>query len=258
MTRPAILVTGAARRIGAAIARKFGAEGWHVVIHYGGSRDAAEQLAASLPSAEAIQCDIADPDAAVAMVEALAARLPEWRVLVNCASVFEDQGAGLPSPEAHARTMRINAEVPTRMAQAFLAASQAEGGRRVIAITDQKLANPNPDFFSYTMSKQALASTVPMLAQNQAGATDRPGDRIYAIAPGAILPSYDQSEEEFTASGKLNLLKRHTGKEEIADTAYFLAQGWVASGATIFVDSGQHLLAQSRDVLYLAREGARP
>jgi len=201
-----------------------------------------------------VQCDLADPEAALAMVEALAARLPEWLVLVNSASVFEDDGAGLPSPEAHARTMRINAEVPTRMGQAFLARSQAKGGRRVIAITDQKLANPNPDFFSYTMSKQALAASVPMLAM----AAARPEDRVYAIAPGAILPSYDQSDEEFAISGRLNLLKRHTAKEEIADAAFFLAQGWVASGATVFVDSGQHLLAQPRDVLYLAREGARP
>jgi NAD(P)-dependent dehydrogenase (short-subunit alcohol dehydrogenase family) len=124
----------------------------------------------------------------------------------------------------------------------------------VIAITDQKLANPNPDFFSYTMSKQALGATVPMLAM----ASARADDRIYAIAPGAILQSYDQSEEEFAISGRLNLLKRHTTKEEIADAAFFLAQGRVASGTTLFVDSGQHLLAQSRDVLYLAREGARP
>lgn len=254
MATPAILVTGAARRIGAAIARRFAREGWHVVIHYGASRGEAEKLAASLPSAETVGCDLDDPRAAVAMIEGLAARLPDWRVLVNNASVFEDDGAGLPSPEAHARTMRINAEVPARMAQAFLARARAEGGRRVIAITDQKLANPNPDFFSYTMSKQALASTVPMLAM----AAERPEDRIYAIAPGAILPSYDQSDEEFAISGRLNLLKRHTAKEEVAEAAFFLAQGWVASGTTVFVDSGQHLLAQKRDVLYLAREGVRP
>jgi hypothetical protein len=80
MTRPAILITGAARRIGAAIARRFGEEGWHVVVHYGQSRDEAEALAGALPSAETIQCDLAEPAAAVAMVEALAERLPDWRV----------------------------------------------------------------------------------------------------------------------------------------------------------------------------------
>lgn len=252
MPRPAILITGAARRIGAAIARRFGEEGWHAVIHYGTAQDEAEVLAASLPSAETVQCDLADPDAAVAMVAALAARLPDWRVLVNNASVWEGD-ATLPSPEAHARTMRINSEVPTRMAQAFLAQGQAIAGRRVIAITDQKLANPNPDFLSYTMSKEALGATVPMLAM-----TARPEDRSYAIAPGAILQSSDQTVEEFAVAARLNLLGRHTGADEIAEAAFFLAQGWVASGTTLFVDSGQHLLAQSRDVLYLAREGAAP
>lgn len=249
MTRPAILITGAARRIGAAIARRFGAEGWHVVVHYGTSRAEAEALAASLPSAETVQCDLADPVAAVAMIDALAARLPDWRVLVNNASVWEGDAA-LPSPEAHARTMRINAEVPTRMAQAFFARSQA-GARRVIAVTDQKLANPNPDFLSYTMSKHALAATVATLAV-------RPEDRVYAIAPGAILQGSDQTAEEFAAAGRLNLLERHTGAGEIADAAWFLAQGWLASGTTLYLDSGQHLLSQPRDVLYLAREGARP
>lgn len=249
MTRPAILITGAARRIGAAIARRFGAEGWHVVVHYGASRAEAEALAAALPSAETVQCDLADPAAAVAMVEALAARLPDWRVLVNNASVWEGDAA-LPSLETHARTMRINAETPTRMAQAFLARSQARA-RRVIAVTDQKLANPNPDFLSYTMSKHALAASVTTVAV-------RPEDRVYAIAPGAILQSADQSAEEFAAAGRLNLLERHTAAGEIADAAWFLAQGWLASGSTLFLDSGQHLLSQKRDVLYLAREGARP
>lgn len=254
MTRPAILITGAARRIGAAIARRFGAEGWHVVVHYGTSRVEADALAASLPSAETVQCDLADPEAAVAMVEALAAGLPDWRVLVNSASVFEDGGSGLSGPDAHARTMRINAETPARLAQAFLAHSRAAGGRRMIAITDQKLANPNPDFFSYTMSKHALAAILPMLAMR----TPHPDDRVYAIAPGAILPSYGQSDGEFAISSRLNLLKRHTTREEVADAAFFLADGWLQSGATLYLDSGQHLLAQRRDVLYLAREGERP
>lgn len=254
MTRPAILVTGAARRIGAAIARRFGEAGWHVVVHYGASRDEAEALASALPSAETVQCDLADPQAALAMIGDLAARLPDWRVLVNSASVFEDGGAGLSSPEAHARTMRINAESPARMAEAFFAQARAAGGRRAIAITDQKLANPNPDFPSYTMSKHALAASVTMMAMH----APRTGDRAYAIAPGAILPSYGQTEEEFAVSGRLNLLKRHTTKEEIADAALFLAQGWLESGTTLYLDSGQHLLAQRRDVLYLAREGERP
>lgn len=254
MTRPAILVTGGARRIGAQIARRFGEAVWHVVIHCNRSLAEAEALVASLPSAEAVQCELFDSEAAIAMIEALAARLPDWRVLVNSASIFvPDEATGL-DPETSRLSMRVNAVSPVRMAQAFLASARSAGGRRVINITDQKLANPNPDFFSYTMSKHALAATVPMLAM----ASEHAEDRIYNLAPGAILPSHDQSPEEFEISGRLNLLKRLTSAEEVADTAYFLAQGWLESGATIFVDSGQHLLSQKRDVLYLAREERHP
>ena len=252
MTRPAVLVTGGAKRIGAAISRRFGAAGWHVVVHCHRSRDECDELVAALPSAEAVQCDLADGDSAVAMVEGLAARLEDWRMLVNCASVFLPDDVTELDPATNSQAMQINAQTPARMAQAFLASARASGGRRVIQVTDQKLANPNPDFFSYTMSKHALAATVPMLAKGAA----RREDRVYGLAPGAILPSYDQQPGEFDISGRLNLLKRLTGADEVADAALFLAQGWLESGSTLFVDSGQHLLSQPRDVLYLAREGA--
>ena len=250
---PAALITGGAKRLGAAVARAFGEAGWHVVIHYGSSRDEAEALAATLPSAETVQCDLADGAAAVAMVEELASRLDNWQALVNCAAVFRpDDVTGL-DPETNSRTMQINARTPTRMAQAYLANARANGGRRVIQFTDQKLANPNPDFFSYTMSKHALGATVPMLAMGAA----RPGDRVYALAPGAILASHDQSEDETEVSHRMNLLRRKTGPEEVAEAALFLAQGHLASGQTLYVDSGQHLLSQPRDVIYLARGEAR-
>ncbi len=251
---PAVLVTGGAKRIGAAIARAFGEAGWHVVIHYGSSAREAEALAAALPSAEAVHCDLADGDAAVAMAAALARRLPDWRVLVNSAAIFHPDAATALDPRICDRAMQVNAATPARLAQAFLAQARAAGGRRVIQLTDQKLANPNPDFFSYTMSKHAVAATVPMLAM----AAARPDDRVYALAPGAILPSHDQSEAEIEVSHRLNLLERKTAPAEVADACLWLAGGWLASGETLYIDSGQHLLAQSRDVIYLAREGARP
>lgn len=250
-TRPAVLVTGGAKRIGAEIARRFGHAGWHVVIHYGSSHAAAERLAGQLPSAEVVHCDLADTAAAAVMIAVLAERLVNWRVLVNCASVFATDDVTTLDPAIHDRAMAINARTPAVMAQRFLALARARGGRRVIQVTDQKLANPNPDFFSYTMSKHALASTVAMLSK----ARHDPRDRIYGLAPGAILPSHDQSELEADVSHRLNLLRRKTGADEVADAALFLAQGWLASGQTLFVDSGQHLLDQGRDVIYLARQG---
>ncbi|RKF19318.1 SDR family oxidoreductase [Altericroceibacterium spongiae] len=247
--RPAVLITGAGKRIGAAIARHFGENGWHVVIHCHHSHGAAETLAGALPSAETVRCDLAQSGAGVKMIEELATRLPDWRVLINSASIFPpDDVTGLSS-KVFAETMQVNAKAPVRMAQAFLRCARAATGRRVIQITDQKVANPNPDFFSYTMSKHALAATVPMMGM--AAGSD---DRVYAIAPGAILPSHDQTADEAESSHRMNLLHRRTAPQEIADTALFLASGVLDSGQTVFVDSGQHLVPQPRDVLYLARE----
>lgn len=245
-------MTGGARRIGAAIARAFGEAGWHVVIHHRDSCSAATALAGSLPSAETVTWDLADLAAVETMATDLAARLANWRALINCASVFEPDDVRALSPAVFARAMEVNARAATVLAQAYLRLARAQGGRRVIQITDQKLANPNPDFFSYTMSKHALAATIPMLSMGAA----RPGDRVYGLAPGAILPSHDQSEAEAEASHRLNPLRRRTGADEVARACLWLAEGWLESGRTLFVDSGQHLLSQPRDVIYLARAAA--
>lgn len=250
--RPCVLVTGGARRIGAAISRAFSADGWHVVIHYGRSAEAAEALAAELPSANAVHCDLVDGNAAGELAAMLAARLPEWRCLVNCASIFEADSAEKLEMDVFRKALRVNAASPAKLAQTFLARAKSTAGRIVIHVTDQKIANPNPDFFSYTMSKHALASTIPMLA----AAAISPDDRVYGLAPGAILPSHDQTDDEAEVSHRLNLLGRRTGLGEVTDACLWLAKGHLASGTTLFVDSGQHLLAQPRDVIYLARASA--
>ena len=250
MSRPVVLVTGGATRIGSAICRAFGAAGWHVVVHYGRSAADAEAVAASLPSAEVHQAELDSWDAGPAMVEAVAHKHANFRALVNNASIFENDGAQGLDPATFDQAMQINAGSPARMTQAFFAHSRATDLRCAIQILDQKLDNPNPDFFSYTMSKHALASTIPMMAMAAAHATDR----VYGLCPGAILASHDQTLEEADRSHTRNLLGRRTWPEEIADAALFLASGALTSGELLFVDSGQHLLAQSRDVIYLERE----
>lgn len=250
MSRPAVLITGGAKRIGAQLSRTFAAAGWHVVIHVGHSPEAASELAATLPSAETVLCDLLDGDAALAMIDDLAARLPDWRMLINCAAVFQLDTAQAIDPAVFAEAMTVNAETPARMSQRFLERAQAAGGRRVVQFLDMKLRNPNPDFFSYTMAKHALAATVKMLAMAQ----EHGEDRIYGLAPGAMLPSFDQAEHEHEASGRMNLLQRLTDPDELAAAALWLSEGWLASGETLYIDSGQHLLAQPRDVLYLARQ----
>lgn len=250
VTRKAVLVTGGAKRLGAAICRRFAQAGWHVVIHCHRSVDAARDLAGELPGAEVVRCDLADWDAAAGMVLGLADRLEDWRCLANSASVFSPDDVTALDPETNRQAMQINAATPALMAQTFLAHARSTAGRRVVQVTDQKLANPNPDFFSYSMSKAAADFAARMLAMTTQGS-----DRVYTLAPGAILASHDQSTQEAERSHRLNLLRRRTSASEVADAALFLAEGSLASGQSLFVDSGQHLLSQSRDVIYLEREG---
>ena len=253
MTKPAVLITGAAKRLGAMMARHFADAGWHVVIHYRGSAGEAEKLAATLPDAKTAQADLSNADESAALVDRLADHLPNWRALVNSASLFEyDDGTSIKGP-IFDRAMRTNAAGPVVLAQRFLQKAQASGGRCVVNVLDQKLWNPNPDFFSYSMSKAALQIATRMLAMEHGGSADR----IYGLAPGAMLPSHDQQAEEHQASGRMNLLERLTRPEELADAAVFLCEGHLASGEMLCVDSGQHLMTQPRDVLFTARENAQ-
>ncbi|HEY6964429.1 MAG TPA: SDR family oxidoreductase, partial [Erythrobacter sp.] len=187
-------------------------------------------------------------------VTALAARTPGWRCLVNSASVFDYDSVTDLDPATNRQAMQVNALAPARLAQAFLALTAgSDAMRTVINVTDMKIENTNPDFFSYTMSKHALAGTIGMLAKGHA---DDARVRVYGLAPGAVLASHDQREEETEVSHRLNLLGRKTGADELADAALFLSEGALASGQSIFVDSGQHLLDQPRDVIWLARAQA--
>ena len=253
--KPAVLVTGGAQRLGAAFSRAFAEAGWHVVIHYRSSEKEAEALASELPSAETARADLAEENEAERLVRDVAGRLDDWRCLVNSAAIFEPDWVTALDPVAYARAMDINARAPAMLAQSYLAYGRARAGRRVIQVTDQKLVNANPDFFSYTMSKHALDATIRMLAQTREnGGAARPEDRVYGLAPGAILASHDQSEEEAARSHLLNLRRRRTTPSDVAQAAVMLATGDLASGETLFVDSGQHLLNQPRDVINLERE----
>jgi NAD(P)-dependent dehydrogenase (short-subunit alcohol dehydrogenase family) len=167
--------------------------------------------------------------------------------------VFHHDSIVQLDPATFNEAMAVNAASPVRMTQAYLAQAKAKGGRRIIQVTDQKLVNPNPDFLSYTMSKHALNATIAMMTMAMEASGKRPEDRIYGLAPGASLPSFDQHDAEHEVSGRLNLLGRLTDPDELAEAALFLSQGWLASGETLFVDSGLHLLPQPRDVLFMAR-----
>lgn len=244
-----VLVTGGAKRLGATIARACAAAGWRVVVHYGASADEAQALAAELGGA-AVHGDLADPAGAAALfARARDAAGGPIAALVNSASLFAyDRPEALDLALA-ARLHAINVVTPAILAAALAAQDDLADGA-VVNLLDQKLANPNPDFFSYSLSKYALAGATEMLAQALA-----PKVRVNAVAPGITLPSGDQSEAEFAAVAADNLLRRPVGAAAVAEAVVYLLGARSVTGQTLYVDCGQRFLRRDGDVMFEGRDG---
>ena len=249
-SRPVVLVTGAARRVGRAIALELGAHGYDVAVHYHGSRDDAFETVAELqamgPRAHAFQADLADEAACRALLPAVAAHFGHVDAVVNNASTFEHDDVASFGFAAMDRHWRANTAPAVLLAQAL----HARGGEGcVVNLLDQKLWNPNPDYFSYTLSKAALQAATVMLAQALA-----PRLRVCGVAPGMTLPSGPMDADEFEAARRLTPLRRSSDPDDIARTVRFLIESPAITGSTLLVDGGQHLTAQPRDVLYLVKK----
>ena len=248
---PVALVTGGARRIGRAIALDLAAHGWRVAVHYLRSDAAAAQLVAEIEAggaqALAVGADLSDEAQCRALVPGVVQGLGRIDALVNNASLFElDSLAdfGFAAMERHWRT---NTAAPILLARALHAA----GGSVVVNLLDQKLWNPNPDHLSYTLSKAALEAATRMLALALA-----PHVRVCGVAPGITLPSGTMSAAEFAAAHRMTPLARGSSAEDVARAVRFVIDSPAITGTTLLVDGGQHLLAQPRDVMILAREAA--
>lgn len=241
-----VLVTGGAKRLGAAIVRRLAADGDRVVIHYGRSGDAAAALAGEVGAAGTVGGDLARLDA-IGDLWARACEVADGPIdgLVNSASLFEFDRPEAVNTALAARLYAVNCTAPVMLASAL--AGQGAGGA-VVNLLDQKLANPNPDFFSYTLSKAALAEATVLMAQAFA-----PGVRVNAVSPGLTLPSGDQSANAFDRVARANLLERPVGAEAIADAVAWLMAAESVTGQTLFVDSGQRFVKQDGDVMFEGR-----
>ncbi|MEZ5914749.1 MAG: SDR family oxidoreductase [Parvularculaceae bacterium] len=248
MTRTA-LVTGGAKRIGAAITERLSRDGWRVVVHYHHSPDEAEEHARRI-GGFAVAADLSNPAEAEALPAAAAdAAGAAIDAVVNNASVFEFNRALDFSIDDWRRDQTVNLLSPVLIARAFAKAAPAGKTGAVVNILDQKLWNLNADFFTYTMSKIGLEGATRLLAKALA-----PGIRVNAVAPGLTLPSGDQSQAEFEAvSSKYNLLKRPIDIDAIAGAVVFLLDNHAMTGQTILIDNGQHMVASDHDIMFTTR-----
>jgi NAD(P)-dependent dehydrogenase (short-subunit alcohol dehydrogenase family) len=247
-----VLVTGAPRRIGAAIARHLGAQGWRVAIHHHHSPEAAEVLATELPGACVLTGDLALPETPAHLVRrARVAFGGPLTALVNNASMFAYDRPPLAEPAMLRDHMAVNLDAPALLVSALAAQEDLASGA-VVNILDQKIANLNPDFFSYSCGKIALAGATVMLAQALG-----PRIRVNAVSPGLSLPSLDQSDAEFRAVASENLLRRPVDVAAIAEAVDFLLTAGGITGQNLFVDNGQHFLPRDSDVMFETRQGNR-
>lgn len=239
------IVTGGAKRIGAAIARALSADGWHLLIHCNRSVAEAEALAAELGNASVVSAELSEPDAAD-RIFAAARELPPIRLLVNNASRFSYDSAddfSLADWDSH---QAINLRAPALLSRAFAAAA-GEGGGLIVNLLDAKLAQPNPDFFTYTISKIGLAGLTELTARAYA----RAGIRVCAIAPSVTMVSGPQSRENFEKVHRLNALGQGVDVEHILAALRFIIAAPTLTGQVITLDGGQRFLSLPRDVQFL-------
>lgn len=237
------LITGAARRIGRAIALDLARHGWSVGVHYRKSAEEAHDLVGQIQSlgpganAAALAADLADCSAAGKLVEDCAAALGAPPVcLVNNASEFMLDTIETLDEVTWDIHQDINLKAPVFLAQAMLRALPAELKGNVINIIDQRVWKLTPDFFSYTISKAGLWTATRTLAQALS-----PRIRVNAIGPGPVLQSIHQTPEQFAAEQSATLLKRGPSPQEIAAAVRFILSSPSMTGQMIALDAGQHL-----------------
>ena len=272
--RRTVLVTGAARRLGREIALTLARQGWNVAVHYRTSAEDALQTVAECAHQSSdggifhsFSADLSDEQAVRQLWAHVAAHFGSVDAVVNSASTFEHDDAASFSYAALHTHMAANTAAAVLLAQCLHAhrvgktAAQSSTERRsdasvprlaphdpnevpavVVNLLDQKLWNPNPDFFSYTLSKAALEAATTLLAQAFA-----PHVRVVGVAPGLTLTSHMLTDEAFQALHKLSPLGRSSTPEDVAATVAFALTNRSITGTTLLVDGGQHLMKFDRD-----------
>ncbi len=245
MTKTA-LVTGAAKRIGRAIATTLAQAGYDIAVHYGTSRDDAQAVATELQTfgvrAVPVQADLGDMRQAAQLMNDARLALGPIGVLVNNASVFADDRLANVTADSWHVHIDTNLLAPILLAQAFAAQDDLPVSASIINLIDQRVLKPSPVFFSYGLSKAGLWHATRIMAQELA-----PRIRVNAVGPGPTLKSIHQTQADFDREARATLLQKPTSPEEVAATVLYLLNAPSVTGQMICVDSGQHLEWRNAD-----------
>lgn len=240
-----VLVTGAAKRLGRAIALDLAAAGWNVAIHYHGSVEEAEATAAEARAlgvrAATFKANLSREEDTAQLVARAAGEMGPLTALINSASLFENddwQSASRASWDAH---MEINLRAPFLLSQNF--ARQVTGTGAIVNIIDQRVLKPTPQFISYSLSKAGLYWLTTTLAQALG-----PHIRVNAVGPGPTMRNARQSEADFARQRDATILKRGAEPGDVAGAVRYLLEADAVTGQMLAVDGGQHLIWQTPDV----------
>lgn len=241
------LVTGAAKRLGRAIALDLAHAGWDVAIHYNRSeteaRSAAEEIRKSGRRAALLKADLAHEDETAGLVQRAAAELGPVTALINSASLFENDDwktATRASWDAH---MEANLRAPFVLAQSFAGLLPEGMQGAIVNLIDQRVLKPTPQFMSYGVSKAGLRWLTTTLAQGLA-----PRIRVNAVAPGPTMRNERQSEADFARQRQATVLGCGAEPEDVCHAVRYLLTAPAVTGQMIAVDGGQHLIWQTPDV----------
>jgi NAD(P)-dependent dehydrogenase (short-subunit alcohol dehydrogenase family) len=245
------IVTGGARRIGAALVEALAADGWHVLIHCRESCDEADAVLARIGPGRGrvVAADLSLPECAERVFAGLKG-MPPLGLLVNNASRFVYDSLDDFTAEGWEAHATANLRAPALLTQAFARTVPAGAGGLIVNLLDAKLAQPNPDFFTYTISKMGLAGLTELSARALAGR----GIRVCGIAPSVTLVSGPQSRENFDAVHRMNALDRGVTVEQIVAALRFIVASPTFTGQTISLDAGQRFLGLPRDVQFMGTE----
>lgn len=247
-SRGAALVTGGGKRIGKALALAAGRAGYDVAVHYRTGGAEAEAVAAEIRAmgraAAAVYADLSDAPACTGLIGRAALEVGPLTLLVNSASLLQDDRAGTVTGEGFDALMAVNLRAPVLMARAFAASLPAARTGLIVNLTDQRVWRLNPQLFSYTLTKAALWTATQTLAQALA-----PRIRVNAIGPGPTLGSVLQAPGEFEKEAAAIPLGRAIAPEEIAAALTYLIDAPSVTGQMIAVDGGQHLAWKTPDII---------
>ena len=242
------LVTGAGARLGQAMAKALGEDGYAVAVHYRSSTAGAEETAAYIreqgSSAALVKADLSvEQDTANLVRQASEALGGPLTLLINSASTFVDDRAQDHTREGWDFHMNANLRAPVHLSQHFANALPADMKGLIINLIDQRVWKLNPQFFTYMISKSALWTATRTLAQALA-----PNIRVNAIGPGPTLKAVHQSEAEFAAEAKSTLTGEGSNPSEIVKAMRYIIEAEAITGQMLAVDGGQHLLWQTPDI----------